>query len=178
MNPDYFRRAVQNRTARVSVGASAARGKDNRGVVPVARRALRRTHLAGLGTNNPTRFRSALDRKTKRLIQTLPRPARRWGLARKILNIYLRDCLYNQYLSRAFHLDRAEFLYEVPLDSITASGLKRAAGRGNLPRWPGVRKLTAPVSEKFQQFALELAQRKEIARVHLDALYWSVGRDE
>jgi hypothetical protein len=130
------------------------------------------------GTDNPTRFRSALNGKTRHLRRTLPRGARRWGLARKLLNIYLRDCLYNQYLNRAFHLDRAEFLYEVPLDSITAHGLKRAAGRGELPAWPGVRKLTLPVSAKFQQFALELARRKGTARVHLDAVYWSVGRDE
>jgi len=42
-------------------------------------------------------------------------------MARKLLNIYLRNALYSTYLREAFELDTAEHLYEVPLDSIVAN---------------------------------------------------------
>jgi len=74
-------------------------------------------------------------------------------------------------------LDRAEQLFELPLDSITAKELRKAAGRGHLPRWPGVRKLTKDISGRYQAIALEEAKKEKIARVHLDAKYWAANRD-
>lgn len=177
MDQKQFVRAVRSRTARIAAAASAARGKGNGGVVGAARSYLRRLDLSAFGTRDETMFRRALDRCTRRLVKHLPPPARHWGLARKLLNIYLRDCLYCTYLSASFKLERAERLLEVPLDSITARGLKRAAGRAALPVWPGVKHLSPEVSAGFQSFAAELARREGFARVHLDAVYWSVGRD-
>jgi hypothetical protein len=178
MERALFLKAVRSRAARIAATSSAARGRGNGGVVKAARRYLRKMDLSHLGTDDEAVFRAALNRRTERLIRKPPRGAQHWGLARKLLNIYLRDCLLTTYLNTAFYLARAEALFELPLDSITAHGLKQAGDRGALPVWPGVRHLTPKISAEFQRFAAGLVRREGKARVHLDAVYWSVARDE
>lgn len=169
-------KAIQSRTARVAVTASASRGRGNAGVVEEARSFMRSRDLSRFGTKD-TRFVRELDLATLDLVASLPRGARRWGIARKLLNIFLRDSLYTSYLCSAFHLDRAEQAFEVPLDSVTALCLKRLVGRGRLPSWPGVRNVTPELSAVFQAAASDEAQRLNVARVHLDAVWWSQSRD-
>ena len=41
-----------------------------------------------------------------------------------------------------------------------------------LPRWPGVVNLTPELSNQYQRLASDVAARKQLARVHLDILYW------
>jgi len=177
MTKKDFLAAIQSRTARVSIGASAARGRGNKGAVTRARSYLGQLDLTLFAVRNRTAFKAQLDRATVGLMSALPRKARRWGLARKFLNIFLRDCFYTTYLARVYHLDRAEKLFELPLDSITAKELRRAAGRGHLPRWLGVRKLNKETSARYQAVALEEAKYEKVARVHLDSKYWSANRD-
>ena len=122
-------------------------------------------------------FSKALDSTTESLQSEFPLAAKRWGLARKVLNIFLRDCLYTTYLNEAFRLNEAEELFELPLDSITAKELTRVAGRKVLPPWPGVIHVTPTLSTAYQAVASAEAVKRGIARVHLDAIWWSVGRD-
>lgn len=176
MNREAFLRAVQSRVARSAVGASAARGRGNTGVVTAARKHLRRLNLARFDAS-PAAFRRALDRETKALLAALPKGARHWGVARKLLNIFLRDCLYTTYLARSFHLARSESSFEIPLDSITALNVKRAGARGALPGWPGVKHVTPALNDQFQRAAALEAARERLARVHMDAVWWSQSRD-
>lgn len=168
--------AIQSRTARVAITASASRGRGNRGVVAGAREFMRQLDLSAFG-RNPATFSLALNRSTRSLLKSLPRGARHWGVARKLLNIFLRDCLYTSHLCDAFRLQRAEAAFEVPLDSVTAKSLKRIAGRGGLPQWPGVRHVTPALSRVFQAAAQVEAEKHNVARVHLDAIWWSQSRD-
>jgi hypothetical protein len=172
-----FLRTIQSRTARVAIGASAVRGRGNAGTVAAARKFLRSVDLRRFARRNASKFATELDRATAKLCASLPRKARHWGLARKIINIFLRDCLYTTYLAEAYHLRHAEKFLELPLDSIVARELRRAAGRGVLPRWPGVRHVTPRVSAQFQHAAAREATRRKIVRIHLDALWWSAARD-
>ncbi|MDW7762062.1 MAG: hypothetical protein SCM96_15655 [Acidobacteriota bacterium] len=167
--------AFQSRTARISVGASTVRGRGNAGVVAAARRHLRQLDLSMFGQ---PQFFDNLNVATIALRDSLPSGARHWGLARKVLNIFLRDCLYNTYLDAAFGLSKNLAYFEIPLDGITAVHLKRAAGRGMLPAWPGVKHLAEPLSVRYQEAATAEAGRRGIPRVHLDAIWWSVSRDE
>ena len=73
------------------------------------------------------RFQSRLNVATRRLKDRLPKGARNWGAARKALNIFLRDVLYNHYLRSRHHLDRLEEWLEVPLDRDVAAALRAAA---------------------------------------------------
>lgn len=177
MTENDFLKAVQSRVARVSVGASTVRGRGNSGVVAASRRYLRQIDLRQFGRPTKAGFAKHLDAATHALCSGLPRGARHWGLARKVMNIFLRDCLYTTYLDAAFGLRENEAFFELPLDSITAIQLKRAAGRGKLPAWPGVKHLTEPLSIVFQEAATDEAVRRGISRIHLDAIWWSASRD-
>ncbi len=178
MAEDQLIRAFQSRAARIAVSASTVRGRGNAGVVAASRRFLRQIDLALFRQPTLMRFSQELGTATATLCESLPRTARHWGLARKVLNIFLRDCLYTIYLDEAFGLRKSEMYFELPLDSITAVHLKRAAGRGKLPAWPGVKHLTESLSARFQEAAAAEAARRNIARVHLDAIWWSVSRDD
>ncbi|MGE3843430.1 MAG: hypothetical protein AB7I50_17805 [Vicinamibacterales bacterium] len=112
-----------------------------------------------------------LDRATDALVRRLPQSARHWGLARKGLNIFLRECLYTVYLRDRHHLDRAEQFLEVPLDSLTGKEL-HSASHGRLRRWRTVRGLDRSTSQAFQEEAMRIARSRGIARVHLDAEWW------
>jgi hypothetical protein len=109
------------------------------------------------------------------VMAALPRPARSWGLARKCLNIFLRDCFYNAYLRDAYGLVVAESWLEVPLDSVVAEGLNKNLTVA-LPRWPGVKRVTPDLSARYQDEALNLSRDWGITRVHLDTYLWVAGR--
>ncbi len=176
-NRDFIH-IIQSRVARIAVGPSAVRGRGNTGVSKAAREHLKSLRLSKFGTKSGTVFRSALDAATEDLRLSLPWGTQKWGLARKVMNIFLRDCTYTSYLADAYHLLRAEEFYEIPLDSITVSALKKTGVHGQLPRWPGVKHMTPDLSAEFQLAALAEATNYGIARLHLDALWWSSSRDE
>ena len=166
-------RAIQHRTARVAIGSSSMRGAGNTGVVTAARTHLGRLDLRPFGTRHNDRFRAELNSATTRLRAVLPEDARHWGLARKGLNIFLRDCLYTVYLRERYRLDRAEPFFEVPLDSISA-GCIRALDNDGLPRWRGVRALDYRTSKCYQDAATQIAASEGIPSVHLDAICWGL----
>jgi len=104
------------------------------------------------------------------------RSAGSWGLARKLLNIYIRDCVYSRMLCAHYRLESIEPFLEVPLDSFVAKGLIAASndlGQSRcLPAWKTIKGLSREHSDRYQEFASELAQSRGHARVHLDVLLW------
>ncbi|HYV24391.1 MAG TPA: hypothetical protein VE969_04070 [Pyrinomonadaceae bacterium] len=178
MKDKEFIRAIQSRTARVAVSASSVRGAGGKGVVRAARDFLRQLDLSRFAVRDPNAFSNELDRATKELRSALPRGAQHWGVARKVLNIFLRDCCYTSYLASRFRLDGAAPLMELPLDSITAKKLKSTVGRGGLPPWSGVKHVTPELNARFQTVAATEAAKHKTDRFHLDAIWWSVDRDE
>jgi hypothetical protein len=172
-SPDKaFLEAVQCRTARAAISASASRGRGGEGVVKAARAVTSRLDLDRFATRDRATFARVLDAATKELLGALPRRARAWGLARKLLNIFLRDSLYDGYLNRAHGLQQAERFFEIPLDSITATHLYSLAPE--LPRWLGVKHLDEGTSAAYQATALLAARERGVARVHLDVFWWGV----
>jgi hypothetical protein len=169
-------RSFQARAARIAIGASSMRGNGSAGVVIAARGYLLGLPLTDFGTADANAFRASLDRATNELELALPKKGRYWGLARKGLNIFLRDCLYTVYLREAFSLQLAEEFFEVPLDSISGKSLfEKSFGR--LPRWKTVRGLTPALSDQYQIEASRLAVAKKTPRVHLDAIWWGERPD-
>lgn len=168
--PDFLR-AAQGRTARVAVSASTTRGQGS-GTVKAARDFLCTLALRRFAVTRAVVFRARLDEATDDLRRALPLGARSWGLARKLLNIFLRDALYTTYLCEKFGLSVAEEFFEIPLDSITSGCLRERAGRGVLPRWKGVKHLNPGGSDRYQDYAREQAQARGHARVHLDTYWW------
>ncbi len=171
MRPSNFIPTVQHKVAVTAVGPSVLRGQ-GKGVLKASQRFLASVSLARLPNSSATRFRDWLDRQTESLLDQLPIHGRPWGAARKAINLFLRDTLYNQYLSRRFGIGNSEAWLEVQLDSAVARGLKAEAGRGVLPQWPGLKNLKPDVSDEFQTFASKHAHTLGVERVHLDIYLW------
>jgi hypothetical protein len=171
MKPPDFLERVQGKVAFSAVSPSSLRGQ-GRGLVHCAQKFLAALPLDQIPRSTKDSFVAWLDRQTAALDRAFPPKAKRWGAARKVINLFLRDALYNGYLNREFQLSAVESWLEVPLDGVMARGLKRIATRGKLPPWRGLKRVTRHESKRFQQFAEEEAYRKGMARVHLDIYLW------
>lgn len=165
------------RQAVVSIGASAVRNQGTELVAEGARKALTRLDLRSFSHANPSEFANALNQATRDVKARLPSKARSWGIARKCVNIFLRDCLYNVYLRAEFNLPSIERHLELTLDGVVVKQLKRYYPRGSLPRWFGVKHLLPQESIVFQDAAVALGSFLDVARVHLDTILWIEGRE-
>lgn len=175
MKPNDFITTLQRKVAFTAVGPSALRGQ-GKGVLWTSQDFLAQISLTRVPKSSAKRYQLWLDRQTELLLNSLPIKNRPWGAARKAINLFLRDALYNKYLSKQFKLQSIETWLEVPLDSAVAKGLKLHSNRGELPRWPGLKNLKPNISEAFQVFASKQAILKGIARVHLDMYLWLDNR--
>lgn len=171
MNKTYLT-LLHERIASTSIGASTARGMGPKGTVQAARLFLQKIEINRFMVRSQRAFAMELDAATEELRKSLPPKARKWGSARKFLNIFLRNCAYNQYLRVQWRLERIEPWLEVPLDSHVAGGLHRETGSENLPKWSTVISLKPALSANFQKFASDVAARDGVLRVHLDVKYW------
>ena len=164
---------IQRYLAVTSVDASAVRGSPT-GTAKAAREHLARLDLHRFGTADPMVFQSQLDLTTKELKEEIP--AHSWGVARKVLNIFLHNVFYNHYLRDRYQLGLAEESFEVPVDSAVARGLRKEAGTFKLPAWVSVKSLTAEENGRYQEAATTVAKSRGCSRVHLDAVLWLENR--
>lgn len=162
---------IQHLVARYSV-CRTFRGQPS-GTEAAAYRFLHRLDLGPFGTRDRDSFSAVLDEAAEALQVKLPSGS--WGFARKCVNIFLRDCLYNVYLREHYQLGRAEYFFEVVLDSIVAKQI-RAVDTG-FPKWPSIKDLDCSTSELYQSAAAEIAEANGYARVHLDAVWWGRRKD-
>lgn len=165
-------RLHHDRLAGLAASSSALRNQGAAGVVRAARAVLRKFNLRRLSQLKAQQFSRRLDRETEALRSRLPRNARNWGTARKVLNIFLRDVLYHNYLCRQYRFDRFESCLEVPLDADVAHGLHGEPEGRTLPKWQGIKHLDSRTSAQYQAVAREVARRRGVAAVHLDLVYW------
>jgi hypothetical protein len=167
---------MQRYIAITTIGPSTLRNQGMAGVIQAARNYLAAVELSAFNVRSEHEFLTVLNAQTERLKAALPSGAQHWGAARKALNLFLRDICYNRFLCERHGLAASEEWMEIPLDGLVAGALKREAGRGKLPRWPGLNELTPEVSAHFQAFARSLAASKGISRVHLDMRLWTEER--
>ncbi|NGM18429.1 hypothetical protein G3576_00265 [Roseomonas stagni] len=94
-----------------------------------------------------------------------------FGAARKALNLFVRDLSHNIWMRELLLLDAVENKLEVPLDGIVMQNLRKRCPR----RLPAVSVigLTPSISERYQQYASEIAASMGTFRVHLDIDWWS-----
>lgn len=170
MKPDIS--SIQRYVAYSSVGASTVRGLQTKGLVASARKALVQIDLIRYGKATPKSFRMILDKDTELVRLSLVKGAQHWGVARKVLNIFLRGALYNTYLNEHYGLSKIDNLLEIPLDSLSANGIRDNASIEPVPKWVGVKHVTPEINEQFQRLAVKIAEEKGTLRVHLDAIFW------
>lgn len=143
-----------------------------KGTVRAARKFLANLALSKFRLKTAKEFQAALDHSTDEFVKYLPRGAQNWGPARKFLNIFLRNIVYNRYLCDHYRLGRIVPWLEVPLDSHVARGLRGEPGGKKLPRWRTVIGLESYTNRIYQEFAAKVAAGKGCERVHLDLIYW------
>jgi hypothetical protein len=172
-----YLKLLQERTGQLAIGRSTLRNQGAPKVIETTRTYLQRMNLSTLKKiDSETKYNNFLERHTKALSKKFPGKAKgNWGAARKAINIFIRDCLYNQYLSEAYDIDRLEAWLEVPLDRDVAENLIKKHPN-KLPRWISIRSLDKGASDKFQNQALISAANEGVARVHLDIKYWRNGK--
>jgi hypothetical protein len=180
MSTAAFLDRLKDRCAELAVGPSTLRRQGASGVVDAARRGLRKIDLLTFAVADESAFRARLDEATAALQVVLdsvfPEEGRnidaRWGGARKVLNIFLRDVIYNADLIAHFNLHHVRPWLEVPLDSYVAAGLKGEPEGMRLPRWPGVKYLRREASDQYQTVASAVAERRGVTRIDLDVFYF------
>jgi len=149
------------------------RGQGAPGVVKKAREYLMGLDLGEFKDISERQFNNLLKKHTEKLRERFPEGAKKnWGAARKAINCFLEDAFYNRFLAKRYNLDRLEDFLELPLDSNTIRRLKEYAGRGNLPRWRGIKNLKPEDNKRFQECAKELANRERTSRIHRDLEFW------
>jgi hypothetical protein len=161
---------IQHYVAYDAIGVTAVRGHE-----PGTRDAvvdfLRRLDISHIPSQGEAVFKNWLNRQTERLRVKLPglSKARLWGVARKSVNLFLRGCLYNQYLRDEYHLDRITALLEIPLDSRVAKKLREKYVKDLREKWPGLKRLEPDYSDRLQSCAATWAKTMKLpARVFLD----------
>ena len=171
MNKHYLT-LLQKRIGSLAVGASTARGMGPPGTIQAARAFLAALDLRRFRVQSRNRFETLLNTVTEELRSSLPPKAQHWGSARQYLNIFLRDCLYDQYLSERYNLSHLEPWLEVPLDKQVAKGLRKLVPSVGAPRWKTVIGLAPDCSALFQDAAARAAKRDSVCRVHLDLRFY------
>lgn len=172
MDQRLYLKFVQMHVAQRSIGPSTVRGAGRGGTAEAARTYLASLNLMDFSGRGMSRFEHALDMHTERLRAGLPRSARHWGLARKCLNIFLRDATEHHVLRIRFNLAQVESRLEIPLDRHTATELRARDTAGLLPRWRTIKHLTPEDNSRYQALASKEAARAGTTRVFLDAMFW------
>jgi hypothetical protein len=172
MNSLELNRTIQSFVASDSISPSTLRGQGAKGVVAIARQYLATLDLQPFGVSSQKDFTNHLDKCTLSLQRRFPEGARNWGAARKAINVFLRNCYYNQFLCVQFNLHLAVAFYEVPLDSFVAGELRKFDTQNVLPKWPGVKNLDKQTSAIYQSVLGQIAIQSAIDRVHLDVFLW------
>jgi len=165
----------QRRIAMLCASASSLRGQGPAGMIKSTRKFLARVHLEKFNELDGKAFNLRLNSLTRRLMRRFPMTARtNWGAARKVLNLFLRDALYDHHLNVRYSLHQIEPYLEVPLDRDVAEGLRSEREGGQLPPRFKIKTLTPQASKQYQDFAQRVAENKKnpTPRVHLDLLYW------
>jgi len=170
MNQTEQIRLMLNRTAELAAGSSTLRGQGPPGTILKVREFLKNVSPQQFKVQTPEEFRKELDVVTENLSEHFSQ--KNWGAARKVLNIFLRDVLYNHYLHSHFSFKTVENWLEVPLDGDVAKNLLAAPEGKSLPPWPRIKRLTVEVSDQYQAVARKIAEKEGIATVHLDLIFW------
>jgi len=163
---------LKRRTAELAIGHSTLRNQGAPGVAAAARQFLASMDLRCFSVASEKTFFKSLDRMTQELVQALPVGTQNWGAARKALNIFLRDCVYDRFLCEHFGLAQIHPWLELPLDNYTAVGLGTTSLGSDLPKWDAIKRLKEKDSAEYQQVARQVASRIGCNRVDLDIYLW------
>lgn len=158
----------QRRVAQCAVGPSTVRGQPGE-TVKRSRDFLAQVELGSVTET----YGLWLERQTLAMQDAVLAGGRPmlWGFARKVLNIFMRDALYNHFLRSAYALDRFERQMQLPMDRHCAEGLRKRSGIV-CPEWRTIRDLQEAEHSEWQRVAIHHAEQQGTYPVHLDVILW------
>ena len=177
MTEQEFYKFVHRRLAQISIGPSAIRNQGASGLISTLRNYFEEQidldiFISSLYDNST--YKEFLNYHTNKILDLFPVTAQ----SRKGLNLFLREIVYSKFFSSRFSIpdNFDEFnnfikAMEVPLDKDVAKGIIKDSLNKNL-KWQNIKRLTPHSSEEFQNEALIIAGKENIARVNLDVKYW------
>lgn len=174
----------QVRVAKVSISPSAFRGQGKKGLIQNTRRYLENINLNEFAKHLENgQYSDYLDQETKKLHKSVSTYSCQWGTARKGLNIFFRDVLYNSFFFKTLKL---KFEYgnqmEIPLDSKTMKEIREKFTDLDLqskklkrPTETAIIRLTPTLSRIYQEAATAIAKISYpgYTRVDLDMEFWT-----
>lgn len=155
-------RTTQRYVAHISVGASTIRKMGCK--IDDIRKSLSSINLEEIQEKT---FPVFLENSTNFLLTSCKG---QFGTARKCLNIFLKNCYHNRFLSDQYCKPQIISQFELPLDSRTMEGVRKD-GFPSLPK-SSVIGLSPELNTRYQTAALAIAEKYSISRVNLDVLWW------
>lgn len=181
MKQAEFLSLMHRRLAQTAIGNSVIRNQGAKGLAEIARGYMEENVELDVffkTIDKKSDYEEFLNKHTNALLAKFPSKGKSWGAARKALNLFFRNLTYNKYFADKYQVSSdfgknniALQNLELPLDSYVGKGLRSTFDK-ELPGWPGLKSLTKNVSDAYQEKALELSKQKNIARVHLDLVFW------
>ena len=176
---------IQRYVAETSVGPSTVRGYV-KNTQKICRALLAGIDLAELSEIEKPRFKSWLNKQTDALHIQLRRQGRRkkgiqtYGIARKVVNIYLHNVFYNCVLNRKYGLENLCDFLEVPIDSHVREWLLLIARNTRPPltidplitRADKIWRIDEKANTAYQDLANQVARQLNTKRVNLDAYFY------
>ena len=164
---------VQRRIAYSSIGPSTLRNQGAAKVAFVAQNFLMGINLGCFAqVRSSEEYLRILDKLTIELSGQFPDKAKNnWGAARKALNVFMEEAIYNKFLNIEYNLDKLTPFLEVPVDSYVVKNLKQES-KNRIPAWKGIKHLTLKDNDQWQKIASEVARKRSIYRVYLDIEFW------
>lgn len=161
----------------ISVGPSTLRGQSAKGKNHIARKYLRKMSLSELSKiKSQKSFNELLTQHTESLSGKLPISKKNysnWGAARKVINIYLIQCVLNRHLYEHYKLKSIEKFMEVPLDSHTFNHIKKKSKNLDASQSFRIINLTPELNKIIQLAARVIANDEyKCYRYKLDPIFW------
>jgi len=167
---------VRGHLAIASVGNTTLMMQSGKGRVSRSQQFLiTKMQLDHISDLDESEFKEYLNKKTNALSKQLLRPDNlqpNWGAARKVINIYLRQCSMNKDLNKYFSLNKVEPFLEVPLDNHVVKKIDEKS-KTKYSKTFRIKTLKKTENGKIQTLASNLASNESLHRYELDVLYWN-----
>lgn len=171
-----FKNKLQERIAYLAISRSSLRNQGESGIIAKSRTFSAKLNLNVFAKNwNNLTYSGYLDVKSETLSKNFRN--KKFGAARKALNLFFRDVVYNTFLVKEYKI-KITFKHlkqlEIPLDSYTTKEIFK-----KFPFlkkwWGGIIYLNKEINDWFQEAASRIAVKQNLPKVHLDVFYWRKG---
>ncbi len=169
---EQYLNQMKLRLIRISVSASSTRNQIGKGKINRIRTEINdllSLHNLMYQIKDETDYLRMLNYATNKLVR---KAGIHWGTARKLLNICIREFVYNSYLRKYLLIAESDlYKLEIPIDSHTYKYIVKM-NKFKAFKWPGIIHIQSKENKTIQQAYVSFALSKNMAPIHLDVDAW------